>query len=107
MISAVFALPIAVELALHWPGNFGKYFAYSGSAQSGGHPAAQVVHYVLWFWWPHRHAWAVAAVLVTAAAVAAWVMPSARSAASASRCSRSMPSRRSPSPPTRRSASTS
>jgi hypothetical protein len=75
VISAVFALPIAVELALHWPGNFGKYFAYSGSAQSGGHPAAQVVHYVLWFWWPHRHAWAVAAVLVTAAAVAAWVMP--------------------------------
>ena len=29
VISAVFALPIVVELALHWPGNFGKYFAYS------------------------------------------------------------------------------
>ena len=75
MISAVFALPIAGELVLHWPGNFGKYFAYSGSAQSGGHPAAQVVDYVLWFWWPHAGAWAVAIVLVLAAAGAAWRLP--------------------------------
>ena len=35
-ISALFVLPIAVNLALHWPGDFGKYFAYSKSGQAGG-----------------------------------------------------------------------
>ena len=75
VISVLFALPIALELVLHWPGNFGKYFAYSGSVQSGGHPEAQVVDYLLWFWWPHADAWAVAIVLVLAAAGAAWRLP--------------------------------
>ena len=71
-ISAVFALPIVIELALHWPGNFGKYFAYSSSAKSGGHTAAQLVAYVLWFWWPHANAWAVPVVLVVVAALLTW-----------------------------------
>ena len=53
VISAVFALPMVLELALHWPGNFGKYFSYSSSSRAGGHGAAQVVRYTLWFWWPH------------------------------------------------------
>jgi hypothetical protein len=74
-ISAVFALPLAIELALHWPGNFGRYFAYSDSSQPGGHTLTQVADYVLWFWWPHAGAWAVAAALALAAAVVAWRMP--------------------------------
>jgi hypothetical protein len=57
VISAVFALPIVVNLALHWPGDFGKYISYGGSGRAGGHGAGQVVRYALWFWWPHRHAW--------------------------------------------------
>jgi hypothetical protein len=68
-ISAVFALPIVIELVLHWPGNFGKYFAYSSSGHSGGRSAAQVAAYVLWFWWPHSHAWLAPAVLVAVAAL--------------------------------------
>lgn len=75
VISAGFALPIVAELARHWPGNFGRYLAYSDSARSGGHPVTQVARYVLWFWWPHPKAWAVAAALALAAAVAAWRMP--------------------------------
>jgi hypothetical protein len=75
VISALFVLPVVLELALHWPGNFGKYFAYSDSAQSGGHRAAQVVDYLLWFWWPHAGAWAVAAGLALAATAAAWRTP--------------------------------
>ncbi len=75
-ISAVFALPIVIELALHWPGNFGKYFAYSSSSKSGGHTTAQLVAYVLWFWWPHAHAWAVVLVLAALATVFAWRMRS-------------------------------
>jgi hypothetical protein len=54
-ISFVFLLPIAVNLALHWPGDFGKYFSY-GSSQTGGHPFRAVVRYVLWFWWPRQSA---------------------------------------------------
>ena len=57
VISAVFALPIVVNLVLHWPGDFGKYISYGGSGQAGGHGLRQVVDYALWFWWPHQHAW--------------------------------------------------
>ena len=74
-ISAIFLLPILINLALHWPGNFGKYFAYSDSAHSGGHSVIQVVRYALWFWWPHPRAWAVAAALGLAAAGAALLTP--------------------------------
>jgi len=49
-VSAVFLLPIVINLALHWPGDFGKYFGYGSS--TGGHPLGAVVRYVLWFWWP-------------------------------------------------------
>ncbi|HYZ52665.1 MAG TPA: hypothetical protein VE733_04040 [Streptosporangiaceae bacterium] len=56
-ISILFALPIVVNLALNWPGDFGKYFAYGRSAQAGHHSAAQIAHFVLWFWWPHSNAW--------------------------------------------------
>jgi hypothetical protein len=77
-ISAVFALPIIVELVLHWPGNFAKYLDYSSSSKSGGHTARQVVEYVLWFWWPHAHAWAALLLLLVLAAAAVlltWRLP--------------------------------
>ena len=56
-ISALFLLPIAVNLVLHWPGDFGKYISYGGSGRAGGHGVRQVLDYALWFWWPHQHAW--------------------------------------------------
>jgi hypothetical protein len=56
-ISALFALPIVANLVLNWPGDFGKYFAYSRSTQAGHHTAAQAVHFALWFWWQHGNAW--------------------------------------------------
>jgi hypothetical protein len=55
VISLVFLLPIVINLALHWPGDFGKYFSY-GSSSTGGHPVRKVIHYVLWFWWPTQNA---------------------------------------------------
>ena len=57
VISAVFALPIVVNLVLHWPGDFGKYISYSGSGRAGGHSLRQVEEYALWYWWPHQDAW--------------------------------------------------
>jgi len=59
-ISALFLLPIAVNLALHWPGDFGKYLSYGKSGRAGGHGPDQITHYLLWFWWPHPLAWLVA-----------------------------------------------
>jgi hypothetical protein len=69
-ISAVFLLPIVVNLALHWPGDFGKYISYGGSGRAGGHGVRQVVDYALWFWWPHQYAW-LAPLLGYAVALAA------------------------------------
>jgi hypothetical protein len=70
VISAVFALPIAVNLALHWPGDFNKYFSYTSSSKAGGHDLVQVVRYALWFWWRDGRTWAVALVPVVSYAVA-------------------------------------
>jgi hypothetical protein len=76
VISALFALPIVVNLVLHWPGDFGKYISYGGSGRAGGHGARQVIEYALWFWWPHHHAW-LAPLLGYPAALAAvrWLSP--------------------------------
>ncbi|MGH3219414.1 MAG: hypothetical protein ACRDPY_12010 [Streptosporangiaceae bacterium] len=69
-ISAVFLLPIVVNLVLHWPGDFGKYISYGHSAQAGENGFGRVVAYALWYWWPYRLAW-LAPVLLLALALAA------------------------------------
>lgn len=78
-ISALFVLPIVVNLVLHWPGDFGKYISYGGSGRAGGHSPRQVVEYALWFWWPHHRAWlsGLAPLLGYPAALAAarWLSP--------------------------------
>ena len=51
-VSAVFALPIAADLALHWPGEFGKYVSYARSARAGHHSVSQAAGYLLWYWVP-------------------------------------------------------
>ena len=76
VISAVFALPIVVNLVLHWPGDFGKYISYGGSGRAGGHSLRQVVEYALWFWWPNQHAW-LAPLLGYPVALAAVFWPGA------------------------------
>ncbi|HEY3880017.1 MAG TPA: hypothetical protein VGM12_15600 [Trebonia sp.] len=81
VISAAFALPLVLELALHGDGNFARYFAYGSSSSAGGHSAAQVAGFVLWFWWPAAGAWAVPAgvaavvALALAAGLLTWRLP--------------------------------
>jgi hypothetical protein len=58
VISAVFALPLIMQVALIGPGNFEAYLDYQSSGSAGGHTLAEVTGYVLWFWWPHANAWA-------------------------------------------------
>ncbi len=75
-ISAAFAVPIVVNLVLHWPGPFGDYLAYMASRKAGGHSLAAAVRDALWYWWPHRNAWAVpVAGCLAAAAISRWLAP--------------------------------
>jgi hypothetical protein len=69
-ISAVFLLPIVVNLVLHWPGDFGKYISYGHSARAGKNGFGRVVAYALSYWWPYRFAW-LAPVLLLVLALAA------------------------------------
>jgi hypothetical protein len=53
-VSAVLAFPIALNTALHWPGQFGKYIHY-GAAASGHlthHSVLFSIGYMLRYWWP-------------------------------------------------------
>ena len=68
VISALFALPMLLELVLHGDANVAKYFAYGSSSSAGGHSAAQVTGFVLWFWWPGASPWVVPLLLTAAAA---------------------------------------
>jgi hypothetical protein len=71
-VLAVFTLPILVDLAVHWPGEFGKYLGYGSSTRAGGHAPWASAGYVVRFW-PGQHfvvrpfvavgAWAAAIVL--------------------------------------------
>jgi hypothetical protein len=75
-ISAVFALPIVLDLVLHWPGQFGHYLAFATSDKSGGHGLVQAVRAALWYWWPHGGAWALpVAGYAVAVAVTRWLAP--------------------------------
>ena len=80
VISAVFALPMIVNLIGHWPGQWGKYLALSGRHGGGQAPTlGQVWSFTVWFWRPLRHtpvpgpySWLIplAAYLVAAGATA-------------------------------------
>jgi hypothetical protein len=72
VISVVFALPIALNLALHWPGQFGAYYDYIKSGRDTGHGTGQAISYALWFWWPRARAWPVAVAAFAAAAGITW-----------------------------------
>jgi hypothetical protein len=51
-IAAVFAWPIAAAVILHWPGQFGSYLSYAGSAHAGHHCAGRALRFALWYWLP-------------------------------------------------------
>jgi hypothetical protein len=77
IISAIFLLPIVADLVLHWPGQFGKYLAFSSSSNSGGHSVPQAVREALWYWSSRRAAWVLPiAGYAVAAAVIRWLAPS-------------------------------
>ena len=66
-ISALFLLPIVINLLVHWPGDFGKYIDYGKTAHNTGRTAAQVGDYALWYWWPKSGAWLAPVLFYVAA----------------------------------------
>jgi hypothetical protein len=75
VISVVFAFPIILNLALHWPGQFGDYFAYTSSSRAGGHSVSDAARNALWYWWPLQNWWSPAGGYAIAAAVSGWLAP--------------------------------
>jgi hypothetical protein len=67
-----FALPIGLDLALHWPGEFGRYLGYGGSSRASGHGPGAALAYTLRFW-PGRYV-AVAAPAALALFGAGWLL---------------------------------
>jgi hypothetical protein len=76
VISALFALPLILQVILHGDGNFARYFAYGSSSSAGGHTAGEVTRFVLWFWWPGADAWLAPLALALAAAALTARLPS-------------------------------
>jgi len=75
VISVLFALPLVLQLTLLGDKNFLRYIAYGSSKSAGGHTAAQVTGFVLWFWWPRANAWAGPVLLTLAAVLLTWRLP--------------------------------
>lgn len=67
-----FALTIGLDLALHWPGEFGRYLGYGGSSRAPGHGPGAALAYTLRFW-PGRSPW-LAAPAALALFGAAWLL---------------------------------
>lgn len=65
-VLALFALPILLNLVLHWPGEFARYFEYNGGGSGAG--AGEIAHYVLRYYAPWTLAGAAAATLFFGAA---------------------------------------
>jgi hypothetical protein len=72
-VAALFAAPIMINIVLHWPGDFGRYFGYGGSQGSHGHSVTAAAGYTMRFW-PGRGlvGLAVAIGLFAAAAALGW-----------------------------------
>jgi hypothetical protein len=78
-IVALFALPIVLNVLLHWPGEFAKYVSYGRSSKAGGHTLGQALAYVVQFWSQDPHdRLAVLPVVVAAAVAVATSHPIAR-----------------------------
>ncbi len=56
IVSVLFALPIAIYTAQHWPGEFGQYLAYRRNVASNGihHTLITSISYTMRFWWPGK-----------------------------------------------------
>ena len=56
VVSALFALPIAIYTLQHWPGEFGQYLGYRRHVANGGihHTVFTSIGYTMRFWWPGK-----------------------------------------------------
>jgi hypothetical protein len=50
VVVGLFLLPIVLDVALHYPGEFQRYWDYSQSSKAGGHTLSEGTNFVLRFW---------------------------------------------------------
>ena len=50
IVGFVFLLPFLLNLLLHWPGELGKYWRYTQSSKTGGHPWSSIFRFIASFW---------------------------------------------------------
>jgi hypothetical protein len=68
-ILALFLLPIAINVIINYPGEFGKYWRYSTSHRAGGHSLSDAARFVSWYWPNDRTGVHLFAAVVTVLAV--------------------------------------
>jgi hypothetical protein len=78
-IAGVFALPLALNLILHWPGELQKYWDYSTNSDTPHGTTRQVVAFVLDYWGKGHAGTYLAATLMLAAATMAFTSTEERS----------------------------
>jgi hypothetical protein len=74
VILGVMALPIALNVLLHWPGPLGKYWLYARSTQAGGRSSADALAWIRDVW-TRQMATAVAVAVIVAAYALAGALP--------------------------------
>jgi hypothetical protein len=70
-VVALFALPIVLNLVLHWPGQFEKYWRYSRSSPGRNHGLADSARFVRDYWGHGASATALPLVLAALTVIAA------------------------------------
>ena len=50
VVGFVFLLPFLLNLLLHWPGELEKYWRYTQSSKTGGHPWSSIFRFIASFW---------------------------------------------------------
>jgi hypothetical protein len=70
VIALAFAVPIVINIVVHYPGEIDDYWRYSGSDQAGGHSLRAALAFVGDYWATGRDGQILATFLVIAAALA-------------------------------------
>lgn len=77
VVAAVFVFPILLNLALNWPGEFGKYIAY-GRQPRGPQPVFSAVRYALAYWGLGSVGYALFPLTTVVAVISARRLPHSR-----------------------------
>jgi len=82
LVAFVFVLPFALNLILHWPGELLKYWRYTQSSKTSGHPWPAIFRFIASYWSVDGtigYALIIGLLVATALLVLRWDRPATRS----------------------------